>query len=436
MSKSIIIYGTNYGTTEKYARELAKRTGINVVSYEKADIPKECEAIIYFGGLYAGGVKGLKETLPAIYKTSYKKFIIVTVGLADVEDDENINNIRKSLQKQLSPEVYESAEIYHLRGGIDYSRLNFPHKTMMKLLYTKAKNLPEEKKNAEVRAMIETYGKQVDFVDFKKLDLIEQTLADTHMIYELEDPDKVSKLFDGWQETLIWSCLQKVMGHIYVKDTGQIDSAVAVLGDFCFLAGKPDKELIMSKSEWCKQDFIIMVPQNEEWGKLIESCLGEKAKKVTRYAIKKELDVFDKSALQEAVNTLPEGFALQMMDEELFWKCKEIAWCKDWVSQYPDYKAYSEYGLGVVILKDGVPVSGASSYSGYLGGIEIEIDTKEEYRRKGLAYVSGAKLILECLEKGWYPSWDAQNKWSVALAEKLGYHFDHEYTAYEILLGL
>ncbi|MGB4661891.1 MAG: GNAT family N-acetyltransferase, partial [Mobilitalea sp.] len=25
-----------------------------------------------------------------------------------------------------------------------------------------------------------------------------------------------------------------------------------------------------------------------------------------------------------------------------------------------------------------------------------------------------------------------QNKWSVALAEKLGYHFDHEYTAYEI----
>ena len=117
MSKSIIIYGTNYGTTEKYARELAKRTGINVVSYEKADIPKECEAIIYFGGLYAGGVKGLKETLPAIYKTSYKKFIIVTVGLADVEDDENINNIRKSLQKQLSPEVYESADISLKRGN-------------------------------------------------------------------------------------------------------------------------------------------------------------------------------------------------------------------------------------------------------------------------------------------------------------------------------
>lgn len=77
-------------------------------------------------------------------------------------------------------------------------------------------------------------------------------------------------------------------------------------------------------------------------------------------------------------------------------------------------------------------VAGASSYSRYKEGIEIEIDTKEEYRRKGLAYVCGAKLILECLKRDLYPSWDAQNKVSVALAEKLGYHFSHEYKAYEI----
>ena len=179
MEKALIIYGTKYGTTERYARELAKRTGIQPAPYGKINIPEDCETIIYFGGLYAGGVKGLKETLPAIIKTAYKRLLIVTVGLADVEDDQNIENIRKSLLKQLPPEVYEKAELYHLRGGIDYSRLDFPHKTMMKLLYTKAKNLPEEKKNAEVRAMIDTYGKQVDFVNFRKLDIIEQSLSDT-----------------------------------------------------------------------------------------------------------------------------------------------------------------------------------------------------------------------------------------------------------------
>ena len=71
-------------------------------------------------------------------------------------------------------------------------------------------------------------------------------------------------------------------------------------------------------------------------------------------------------------------------------------------------------------------------FTSYKSGIEIQVDTKEEYRRKGLAEVCCAKLILECLERGLYPSWDAQNKGFLALAEKLGYHYSHSYTAYEV----
>lgn len=33
------------------------------------------------------------------------------------------------------------------------------------------------------------------------------------MVYELKDTEKVKELFAGWQETLIYSCLQKVMGE-------------------------------------------------------------------------------------------------------------------------------------------------------------------------------------------------------------------------------
>ena len=48
---------------------------------------------------------------------------------------------------------------------------------MMALLYNKAKHLPEEKKTAEVRAMIETYNTTVDFVDFHALTpILEQIL--------------------------------------------------------------------------------------------------------------------------------------------------------------------------------------------------------------------------------------------------------------------
>lgn len=112
--------------------------------------------------------------------------------------------------------------------------------------------------------------------------------------------------------------------------------------------------------------------------------------------------------------------------------CKAETWSADLVSQFSDYETYHKLGLGMVICQNNMIVSGASSYSRYREGIEIEIDTEEEYRRRGLAYVCGAKLILECLNRNLYPSWDAQNEFSVSLAEKLGYHYSHTYTAIEI----
>ncbi|MEY8336557.1 GNAT family N-acetyltransferase [Lachnospiraceae bacterium 62-35] len=252
------------------------------------------------------------------------------------------------------------------------------------------------------------------------------------MVFELKETEKAAELFGEWQETLIWSCLQGVMGEIHVDSLEKPLSAKALLGDFCFLAGKPDKELVLYGFKQSRRDFMIMVPQNKDWADLIEECYGKNANKVVRYGIKKEPGIFNQEALQAVVDGLPEGYTLTMIDETLFWHCRKIEWCKDWVFQYEDYDIYQKYGLGAVILKEGEPVSGASSYSGYIGGIEVEIITREDYRRKGLAYICGAKLILECLKRGWYPSWDAQNKWSAALAEKLGYHFDHEYPAYEV----
>lgn len=252
------------------------------------------------------------------------------------------------------------------------------------------------------------------------------------MIIKLENTKNAEVLFAGWEETLIWSCLQNVMGEVYTDNLQNPQSAMVILGDFCFFAGLPKEELVLYKPEHYRQNFIIMVPQNEDWAKLIIDQYGDRARKVTRYAIKKEQTIFNKDKLQSVVSSLPSEYSIKMIEEEMFNLCKLHNWSKDLVSQYTDYEMYKRLGLGVVILKDKMLISGASSYAAYKGGIEIEIDTKEEYRRKGLAYVCGAKLILECLERNLYPSWDAQNKWSVALAEKLGYHYDYEYTAYEI----
>ena len=86
-------------------------------------------------------------------------------------------------------------------------------------------------------------------------------------------------------------------------------------------------------------------------------------------------------------------------------------------------------------MKEGEPIAGASSYSSYMQGIEITIRTREEYQRQGLACICAARLILECMQRELYPSWDAANTKSVALSEKLGYHFDKEYVAYRVMVS-
>ena len=246
------------------------------------------------------------------------------------------------------------------------------------------------------------------------------------MIRELEDTSKAEKLFEGWNETLIYSCLQKIMGKIFVTDTDNPVSAMAFAGCFAFLAGEPDRELIVNKPD----GFVIMTPQDDRWSALIEECYPD-ARKVMRYAIRKDT-VFDKEFLARTAAGIPKGYVLKKIDPEIYDLCLEDPVTADFVSAFGSKEKYLELGRGMVILKDGKIVSGASSYTRYKEGIEIEVDTAPSERRRGLACAVCSALILSCLEEGLYPSWDAHDMNSVQLARKFGYELDHEYVAYEV----
>ena len=261
------------------------------------------------------------------------------------------------------------------------------------------------------------------------------------MIRKVTDTKQVKPLFDGWEETMIWSCLQGVMGDLYADyfgdaaDSSKIsgpEAAKAVLGDFVFLAGKPSKELLLYRPP-CKaekkEEFQILVPRDADWENLIKKVYGSRAERITRYAIQKEPDAWDgkgRERLQKMASALPEGYELRLIDQELYDQCRQQEWSRDLVSQFPDYETYQKWGLGTAALHGKRLVCGASSYSRYLEGIEIEIDTREDCRRRGLARACAARLILECLDRGLYPSWDAHTEISAELAEKLGYHRGEE----------
>ncbi len=207
----------------------------------------------------------------------------------------------------------------------------------------------------------------------------------------------IAPLFDGWNETLIWSCLQSHMGEAWADNVETPASAQIVVGDFCFFAGVPNAALVGNIPTAFPSEIILMIPRDEAWGKLIEQTYPNRFEKTLRYSIKKEPDIFDRAALQAYAEALPPGFSLSMMDETLYHKAKAEPWSQDLCSQFPTWAAFEAHGLGVMALFGDTPVSGAASYTVYDKGIEIEVDTKPEFRRRGLALACAAKLILVCL---------------------------------------
>lgn len=235
-------------------------------------------------------------------------------------------------------------------------------------------------------------------------------------------------LFDDWNEALIWSCLQGHMGKLVTDTEVDPQSAMIDIGDLVFLAGNPYPDFFKELKEG-----KLLIPKDTAWEECIEEYYGDRVNKMFRYAIRKEPNVFDKQKLLAYVEALDSSYELRLFDEEVFAMARKEQWSVDLCSQFQDYQDYQRRAFGVAILKDGNLLAGASPYAVYDGGIEIQIDTKPEYRQKGLATVCGAKLILECLQRNLYPSWDAHDLRSVALAEKLGYHMDFPYVTYELL---
>lgn len=220
------------------------------------------------------------------------------------------------------------------------------------------------------------------------------------------------------------------MGKAYVDNLKNPTSAQIIVGDFMYFSGEVNERLLMNLKDVQHLNEVILISGNQKWNNTIEKIYRERAKRHIRYSTKKDVETFDKRKLKDMTSTLPKEYDFKMIDEKIYHEILQLDWARDLCIHYKNYLDFSKNGLGCVILKESKIVSGASSYSYYPQGIEIEIDTLQEERRKGLARICGAKLILECLDRGLYPNWDAHTKESLLLAEQLGYQFNKEYPVY------
>ena len=233
------------------------------------------------------------------------------------------------------------------------------------------------------------------------------------------EQNAVGPLFRGWDKPMIRAALQGCMGRVRMAEDGR--SAAVEIGDFAFFAGEPDRELAREVSA------PILVPRDRAWGELLEQIWGDCVAPWTRYVLKPPPGGFDRDRLAGYAAALPAGCRLVPVDGELYRQAMAGDWSRDLCALFAGEEDYLDRGLGMAAVWEGELAAGASSYAVCRGGIEIEIDTRPDCRRRGLASACGAGLILACLERGLYPGWDAHDLRSAALAQKLGYRLAGSY---------
>jgi RimJ/RimL family protein N-acetyltransferase len=225
--------------------------------------------------------------------------------------------------------------------------------------------------------------------------------------------------------------LERSMGQVLVNDVEDPQVVALVLPEYKihFLGGDAEhpaaRDYLASLS-----GLSLLFLGAPRWKELLEEIHLGKIVALKRYAFNSNsLDIDHLSRLKAK---LDQNFHIERINLKL---AQQIAAEKNEMTEeqffgFDSPEDFMERGFGYCIMDGEKMVCIASTGAVASKGIEIQINTDKRYRGKGLASAAGAALIIECLEKGIDPNWEAATEISARLAEKLGYTPEGTYDTY------
>ena len=211
---------------------------------------------------------------------------------------------------------------------------------------------------------------------------------------------------------LYCAALQGVFGKRTEFSRGSITDAL-----FVYLDGEPETESIARVDSYFRNRPLVCL--TGDWEEQIRVQYPDAA--IYRRTMMKPACRF---VIPESIE-IPEDYRLTGMDEAAF---EQHPFAHG--ENYSCFAAFQVEGSGAVIYHDGEIVAAASSFLSLNGEVEMDISTKETYRKKNLATACIARMLRDCKERGITVHWDAQNDVSLHLAEKFGFEMETEYSVY------
>ena len=169
---------------------------------------------------------------------------------------------------------------------------------------------------------------------------------------------------------------------------------------------------------------------DEPWRELVRRTLPA-AQAYDRFAFRAPAPArWDRGRLATLRESLPAEFKLQRVNADTVAAFRALN--PTFVDNFRSQKDFLKRGVGFAVTARGRILAGCSSYSISSSKLEFEIETRRDYWRRGLALVTGSRMIEHCIDNGLEPCWDAAHEGSARLAEALGFVGRRRYTSYRL----
>jgi RimJ/RimL family protein N-acetyltransferase len=244
-----------------------------------------------------------------------------------------------------------------------------------------------------------------------------------------ESYPSVRPLFDplNHNRAIVFSVLEGLNpGAVYVDRLENPRAALlASITGYNYLAGQVDLEdfnaaLVQRLTGDLKpaEDYMLLLPCTEAWQGAISSLWADAP---GEWGARLEYDFPAQSPFTPGAwhRDVMAGYTVRPFDRELASQIPEV------INFWDSLDHFEQCGLGVAVLHGGHMVSHCISVLVGSGLAEISIETRDSYRRLGLAYLAARAFFDACQPKGLIPHWSCwdYNTASQQLAEKLGFQF-------------
>ncbi len=129
--KILLLYKSKTGFTKRYADWISEEIGCAVADYKTATLENMSayDTVVFGSRAHAGRIDGYKKIREMFQKSGAKHFALFVTGATPCTEEKIIEEFWK---KNLSEDELLSVPHFYLQSGLNYERMCFSDKIMMK----------------------------------------------------------------------------------------------------------------------------------------------------------------------------------------------------------------------------------------------------------------------------------------------------------------